>query len=183
MRVFLIIVFLGSSILCGQAQSPADGHVDPHAYINTYLHFAYAWPPILQPQDPALLHLAPHSNPNEALLFSARQGNEPYGVIVLSEKLNTPWHNFAGFKDGPDFLRRIPVGWPPEARFKILASKHVTTPGGLVVDEMDYTVSGEFDSGITIQIGDYIVVFKCNSASLGDLDMMTKSILAIRRTK
>jgi len=183
MRVFLLIVFLRSAILCGQAQSPADGRVDAHAYVNTYLHFTYTWPTILQPQDPTLLHLAPHSNPNETLLFSARQGNEPYGVIVLSEKLNTPWHNFAGFKDGPDFLRRIPIGWPPEAHFKILASRHVITPNGLSVDEMDYTVSSEFDSGITIQIGDYIVVFKCNAASLGGLDTMTKSILAIRRTK
>lgn len=181
MRVSLLIVFLVSSILGGGAQSPADGRVEAHAYVNSYLHFTYAWPPILQPQDPALLHLGPHPNPNEALLFAARQGSEPYGIVVLSEKLNAPWHNFAGFKDGPDFLRRIPIGQAPEDHFKVLASKHVTTPDGLSVDELDYAIAGEFASGVTVRIGDYIVVFKCNAASLQDLDRMTKSILAIRR--
>ena len=48
---------------------------------------------------------------------------------------------------------------------------------------MDYAVSGEFDSGIAIQFGDYIVVFKCNAASLADLDAMTKSIMATHRSK
>jgi len=182
MRVYLLIVFLVSSFLCGQAQSPADGRVEAHSYVNTYLHFTYTWPSILQPQDPALLHVGPHSNPNENLLFAARQGSEPYGVVVLSEKLNAPWHDFAGFKDGPDFLRRIPVGQAPEDRFKVLASKHATTPDGLSVDELDYAVAGEFASGITVRIGDYIVVFKCNAASLEDLERMNKSILAIRRS-
>jgi hypothetical protein len=83
----------------------------------------------------------------------------------------------------PDFIRRIPVGWPPEAHFQILASKHVITPDGLSADEMDYKASGEFDSGIAIRLGDYIVVFKCNTDSLEDLNTMTKSILAIRRIK
>lgn len=183
MRAFLLTLFLTSSVLCGEGQSPADGRIDAHAYVNTYLHFTYAWPSILQPQDPASLHFGPHPNPNEAVLFAARQGNEPYGVLVLSEKLNTPWHNFAGFKDGPDLLRRIPVGQPPEAHFKILASKHATTPDGLSVDELDYTVSGEFGSGITIRFGDYIALFKCEAASLEDLDKMTQSVLAVRRVK
>ena len=120
-----------------------------------------------------------HPNPNESLLFAARRGNEPYGVVVLSEKLHTPWHNFAGFKDGPDFLRRIPTGWPPEAHFKILSSRHSITPAGFLVDELDYSVNGEYDSGITVQTGDYIVVFKCNAKSAADLAMMTSSALAI----
>ena len=183
MRVYLLIVFLASFIFPGQAQSPAAGHVEAHSYVNTYLHFTYTWPSILQPQDPALLHFGPHPNPNEAVLFAARQGNEPYGVLVLSEKLNAPWHKFAGFKDGPDLLRRIPIGQAPEAHFKILASKHTMTSDGLSVDELDYTVSGEFGSGITIRFGDYIALFKCEAASLEDLDTMTKSVLAVRRIK
>ena len=138
---------------------------------------------MLRPVDPASLTFGPHPNPNESLLFAARQGNEPYGLVIVSEKLHTPWHNFAGFSDGPDFLRRIPTGWPPEAHFKVLANRHTTTPDGLSVDEMDYIVSGEFDSGIAIQFGQYIAVFKCNAASLADLDAMTKSILATRRSK
>jgi hypothetical protein len=183
MRVYLLIVFLASSVLCGKGQSPADGRIEGHAYVNTYLHFTYTWPSILHPQDTGLLHIGPHSNPNEALLFAARQGSEPYGVVVLSEKLNTPWQNFSGFKDGPDFLRRIPIGQSPEDHFRILASKHAMTPDGLSVDELDYAIAAEFASGITVRIGDYIVVFKCNAASLEDLDTMTKSILAVRRTK
>jgi hypothetical protein len=108
------------------------------------------------------------------LLFAARQSNKPYGVIVLSERLNASWHNFTGFKDGPDFIRRIPTGWPAQANFMILASKHATTPDGFAVDEMDYTASGEYDSGIAIRLGDYIVVFKCRTASFQDLKLMNK---------
>lgn len=129
------------------------------------------------------MSLLPHPNPNESLLFAARQGNEPYGVVILCEKLHTPWHNFAGFKDGSDFLRRIPVGWPPEAHFKILSSKHAVTSGGFPVDELDYSVNGEYDSGITVQMGDYIVVFKCNAKSPADLDEMIRSALATSSNK
>lgn len=182
-RVHLLIALVASSILCGRAQSPAEGHVEAHAYVNTYFHFTYTWPSILQPQDTGSLHFGPHPNPNEAVLFAARQGSEPYGVLVLSEKLNTPWQNFAGFKDGPDLLRRIPTEMPPEAHFKILASKHGTTADGFSVDELDYTVSGEFGSGITIRLGDYIALFKCEAGSLEDLNTMTKSVLAVRRVK
>jgi hypothetical protein len=181
--VSFLATFCALAGLAATAQSPADGRVAGHSYVNSYLHFSYSWPPILQPQDLASLQLGPHPNPNESLLFAARQGNEPYGIIMLSEKLNTPWHSFAGFKDGPDFLRRIPVGQSPEDHFKILSSKHATTSGGFPVDELDYSVGGEYDSGIAVRTGDYIVVFRCNAKSLADLAVMTNSVLATRSEK
>jgi hypothetical protein len=165
------------------AQSPSDGRVVGHSYVNTYLHFKYTWPAILQPQDPATLKLGPHPNPNESVLFAAGQGNEPYGILVLAEKLNAPWHTFAGFKDGPDLLRRIPTGWPPEARFKALSSKHATTPGGFPADELDYSVNGIYVSSVTVRTGDYIVLFKCAAKSLADLAAMTNSALATASEK
>ena len=162
------------------AQSPVDGHIQGHSYVNTYLHFTYAWPSILQPRDPGSLNLGPHSNPNEWLLFSAQQGNEPYGVLMLVEKLNAHWHNFPGFRDGPDFIRRIPVGATPEEHFKILDSKHSKTAAGFAVDEMDYSANGGYHSGIAIQTGGYIIVFKCDAKSVADLATMTNSALALR---
>jgi hypothetical protein len=117
------------------------------------------------------------------VLFAAGQGNEPYGILVLAEKLNAPWHTFAGFKDGPDLLRRIPVGWPPEAHFQTLSSKHITTPGGFPADELDNLVNGVYASGLTVRTGDYIVLFKCEAKSPADLAAMTGSALATASEK
>jgi hypothetical protein len=181
---WLLVLVIGSIFVC-QAQSPADGHVEAHAYVNTYLHFTYTWPSMLHPRDVGSLQInAPTPLPGEFLLFAAQQTGKPFGIVIISEKLHVPTpHNPAGFKDGADFLNRIPIGWTPADHFKTLKTTHSTTPDGLSVDQMDYTVSDEFDSGIAIQFGDYIVVFKCNAASLADLDIMTKSILATRRSK
>jgi hypothetical protein len=180
----LLSLVIGSVSVC-QAQTPADGHVEANAYVNSYLHFTYAWPAMLEPREVGSLNIhAPNQNPGEFELFAAQQVGKPFGIIIIAEKLNVPTqHNPTDFRNGADFLRHIAPMWAPEAHFKILDNKHTTTPDGLPLDELDYSVSNEFDSGITIQIGQYLVVFKCNSASLADLDTMTKSILATRRTK
>ncbi|HWG17362.1 MAG TPA: hypothetical protein VN678_05835 [Acidobacteriaceae bacterium] len=183
MKTMSVLALLFALIRVSPAQSPKDGHIAGHSYVNTYLHFTYSWPSILQPKDPASLNFGPHPNPNEWLLFAAQQGNEPYGILMLVEKLNAPWHNFPGFKDGADFIRRVPAGATPEERFKILESKHSTTAAGLVFDEMDYISGGVYHSGIAIQTGGYIIVFKCDGKSLADLAAMTGSALATSSVK
>jgi hypothetical protein len=79
------------------AQSPTDGKVAGNQYVNSYFHISYAWPKILQPYDTGSLQL-PSQSPysNEFLLFSARQGGQPYGVVILAERLKLPDPSFEG---------------------------------------------------------------------------------------
>jgi hypothetical protein len=174
--------FLLALPLC-YAQSPADGRLEGKTYINSYLHFTYEWPGNLQPIDVHSLNIHPaHPNPNEYSLVAARQGSEPFGIVMIAEKLHFPTeHNPMGFKDGADFLDRVGQGWSPP--MKVLRRKRSTNPDGFLLDELDYIVANEYQSGITTQVGEYIVVFKYNAKSSSDLAMMTKSILAIRHSK
>jgi hypothetical protein len=167
------------------AQSPADGHLEGNTYLNSYFHFTYAWPGNLQPIDIHTLNIHPaHPNPNEYPLFAVRQGTEPFGIVMIAEKLHVPTeHNPTGFKDGADFLNRIGRVGDPSANMKVLGRKRTTNVDGLLFDEFDYIVANEYQSGVAMQIGEYIVVFKCNAKSSSDLAVMTKSILAIRHPR
>ena len=167
-----------------ESQSPADGHLEKNSYVNSYLHFTYIWPANLQPIDIGNLNIHPAKpNPNEYPLFAARQGGDPFGIVMIAEKLHAPTpHNRTGFTDGANFLSYIVPGFGPDAHVKVLASKHMANPNGFVIDELDYAVANEYDSGIAIQSGQYLVVFKCNAKSPSDLEIMTKSILATKRT-
>lgn len=101
---------------------------------------------------------------------------------MIAEKLHVPTeHDPSGFRDGADFLNRIGKGWNPP--MKVLSKKSLTNKDGFLFDELDYMVANEYQSGIAMQVGEYIVVFRCNAKSSSDLAVMTKSVLAIRRSK
>jgi hypothetical protein len=123
-----------------QAQSPTDGGIESGAYVNSYFHVAYSWPRILQPYDTKSLHLpAPSPYANEFLLFSARQGDETYGVVVLAERLNATTPHSRGIRDGADLLDRVMRGFRPEGHEQTLSRRHFTSKDGIVFDEVDYT--------------------------------------------
>jgi len=173
--VFVLSLFLVSRV---GAQSPNDGHIEGGAYVNSYFHVSYTWPKILQPYDPAALRLAPKSPyDNEFLLFSARQGDDPYGVVILAERLNFPTPHSKGIKDAADMMDRI-TRFRPDEHAVILSRKHFTSANGLVFDEVDYTQNGGYSSGIVTPVGQYLIVFKCNAKSAADLAEMTTSAAA-----
>ena len=103
--VFTLSLFLVSE---GIAQSPSDGKVIGDSYVNSYFKFSYAWPAMLKPFDIKSLNL-PQASPyaNEFMLFSARQGDEPFGVLVIAERLNAITPHSRGIRDGADFLDQI----------------------------------------------------------------------------
>jgi hypothetical protein len=173
----IITLFL---VLGVKAQSPADGHFESNAYVNTYFRVSYAWPQFLTPYDPKSLNL-PQSSPNasEFLIFSARQGHEPFGVIMFAEKLNVPTRHTSGIKSGADFLDRAIQTFDPKGNPKILSRKHVENQDGLAFDELDYMIDGEYSSGITTQVGQFLIVFKCNAKTVADLAKMTESATAL----
>lgn len=183
MRSILIAATLFSLLsLPGRAQSPADGRVQGQAYVSSYFHYSYAWPSFLQPVPTTTLHLhAAPSSRHEFLLFAARQGNEQFGVVLIAEKLHFPTRTRpGGFNDGQDFLDWV-TQWPDPTAEKILSRNRTHTPNGLTFDELDYLDHNQYTSAIATQVGQYLLVFRCNAKSKPDLEEMTKSILASRR--
>jgi hypothetical protein len=180
-RLILALLFVATSY--GIAQSPNDGKVVGNSYENSYFKFSYLCPKILLPYDTESLHL-PQSSPyaNEFLLFSARQGDEPYGIVVVAERLNAVTPHSKGIRDGVDFLDRVSK-FNPEQHAVIVSRKHFTNEAGLVIDQLDYTENGAPSSAIAAQIGKFLIVFKCNAKSAADLAEMNRSAIALRLIK
>lgn len=173
-------LFLGCSALV-YAQSPADGQIHGASYENTYFKFTYTWPRSLQPIDVSSLQLPkPPSSGNEFLLFSAREGNEPDGVVVVAERMNVPTGHSGVLKSSSDLIDRI-AHFSPEQHVTGQSRKHFTNADGLVFDELDYVEDSVPSSAIAFQIRDFLIVFKCNAKSAAELDEMNKSIAAIRK--
>jgi hypothetical protein len=180
--VFLLISLCPVAPLL-RAQSPTDGHVEGDSYVNTYFHLAYSWPKFLQAVDIKSLALSQRSpNGYEFLLFAAKQGDEPFGAIILAEKLNIPTAHSTGIKDGADFIDRIIRSFDAAGKPQILSRRHFTSPDGIRFDQLDYLIFGEHTSGVTAQTGDFLIVFKFNAKTAADLEEMTKSAIALHRT-
>jgi hypothetical protein len=178
----LAVFFLGCSALI-YAQSTADGHVVGHSYENTYFKFMYTWPKFLQPYDVNSLQFAKRSpSDNEFLLFSARQGAEPYGVVAIAERMNVPTQHNGGLKSSSDMMNLI-VHFRPEQNVTGQSLRHLTNADGLAIDELDYVENGIPSSAIVFQIKDFLIAFKCNAKSASELSEMNKSIAEIRRIK
>jgi hypothetical protein len=185
MRSAILVITLSLFLVSeAVAQSPDDGKVTGNSYVNSYFHMSYAWPKFLQPYDTSALHLPPKSPyENEFLLFSARQGEEPFGVVVLAERLNAVTPHSRGLRDGADLLDRIMKGFKPEEHEVTLSRRHFTSEEGIVFDEVDYTDLGGYESGVAAQIGQFVILFKCNAKSANDLAEMTRSASALRLVK
>jgi hypothetical protein len=165
------------------SQSPTDGQVRKTSYENTYFKFSYSWPSFLQPYDVNALQL-PKKSPlnNEFLLFSAREGGEPYGIVIVAERMNVPTQRGGGLKSNSDLMDRI-ARFPPEQHVVMQPRKHFRNPDGIAIDELDYAEDGAPSSAVVIQFGDFLIAFKCNAKSTGDIDAMNRSIAEIRRLK
>lgn len=184
MRLTIFISILSSFLISGvHAQSPTDGRIEGNAYVNSYFHFAYAWPNLLQPYDTNSLHLD-RSKPNdyEFLLFSARQGGQPHGLIMIAEKLNVRTAHSNGIRDAQDFLDRVAM-FRPEQHAIAQPRKHFRNADGFVFDELDYSENGVPSSAMVTQIGQFLIAFKCDAGSAVDLAEMTRSVAAMHRRK
>jgi hypothetical protein len=166
------------------AQSPSHGHVQGDAYVNSYFHVSYRWAKILQPYDTSSPRLPqkPPSDNYEFLLFSARQGDQPYGVILLAIKLNAQTPHSMGIKDAADLMERI-MRFRPEQHVTILSKKHLTKASGFTFDEVDYTENGGYSAAIITPVKNFLLVFKCNAQSATDLVEMATSVADLQTVK
>jgi len=133
---------------------------------------------MLHEVDPKSLALYQNTKPNdfESLLLTARQGDEPYGMVMLAEKLSAPANKIV---DGADFLRRVEGTWGDA---QSLGESHFTNDEGIVFDEVDYKVGAEYDAAVIARLGDYLIVTRCNAKSLNDLHTMIASLKAMKKT-
>ncbi len=185
MKLWLFPVFLFVFELSNfaQSQTPTDGQVRKTSYENTYFRLSYSWPSFLQPYDVSALQFPKKATSNnEFLLFSARQSDEPDGIVVVAERMNVPTQHSGGLKSSTDLMDRI-ARFRPEQHVIMQPRKHFTNADGFVIDELDYTEDGVLSSAIVIQVRDFLIAFKCNAKSAKDLDAMDRSIAEIRRLK
>jgi predicted ATP-dependent Lon-type protease len=114
------------------------------------------------------------------MLFAAREGDEPYGIVMLAERLNYPTpHLPKGIRDSTDFLDRF-MRFRPDEQVTSISKKHFTSANGLVFDEVDYMQNGGYSSGVITTIGKFLIVVKCNEKSASELAEMTQSVAAIQ---
>jgi hypothetical protein len=171
--------------LTGRAQSPTDSKLEVGTYLNSYFKLAYTWP---KDQTPTVLHLTEPEAPetefrkHEFLLFASKQGNQPYGVIMLAEPLGIGTPRMSPIRDSSDYLNRITRTWNPTGNGKVLKRSRTTNTSGLTFEEMDYTVYGEHDAALVTQIGQYLIVFKCNASSPEALAAMIRTVIATKKS-
>jgi len=183
MRKILVLCSLSAIFATALAQTPASGHIGAGSYTNNYLKFSYTWPKTLFPIDKSQLNIpTPPPGGNDYVLFSARRGDQPNGIILMALK-QTGTAQSPRFKDGSALLDQVLSHFGPDNHLKILARTHPTNPEGTVFDEVDYQANGEYAAGIVTRIGQYFVVFRINANSAADLAELTKSALAAQKLK
>jgi hypothetical protein len=163
-------------------QSPADGHLEGNTYVNTYFHFSYSWSENVKPRDPRTLNVDATPSKEEFLMFSAQEGDKPFGIVMLAQKLGPTQKNPRGIRDGNDFLNRVIGSWPPATPGKLLNRSRVIGTHGLTFDELDYIQGTDWTSAITTQIDGYLIAFRCNADNAAELAKMKASVLALRLT-
>ncbi len=165
------------------ALSPTDGHIAGKSYVNTYFHFSYSWPAAL---NPTKLPAQPAGDNSAKAyvypLFSAHQGTQPFGVVVVAEKLNVAGPHSTGLKSSSDYVNRIARSLRPgPVLSNIQQSKK--NARGMVFDELSYRMNGKPAAVIATQVGEFLIVFKCNAQSEADIAEMERSALAMRMLK
>ncbi|MGA7158946.1 MAG: hypothetical protein WBY53_19025 [Acidobacteriaceae bacterium] len=171
----LLVAVLGVASAAGQ--SAADGSIHGNVYSNRYFKISLTLPPNLHAVDLASLNVRRPPGNNEFLMLAAREGNAPAGIVLFAEKLNAGPSPVA---DGQEFLQRVRKTWDAG---QVLDSQEVKVQkGGPTFEELDYEIPKvEFDSAIVTQVGDYLLVFKCNASSREDLKKMEDVVMAMRR--
>jgi hypothetical protein len=168
---------------CAGAQSPSDGHFEGRTYINSFFHLAYELPAGFQPQALSQMNLTKRSPRGvEFFLIAARQGDDPNGIVIIAEKTRALTSDPRDFQNAADLIARVKRGFDPSLTWKPLDERHFTNGSGLVVDEFDYVIAGEYSSAFVVSLDGYLVVARCNARSAADLKAMTDSLAAMRRT-
>lgn len=180
----LALILVALLAAASSAQSPTDGHIAAKSYVNPYFHIAYTWPAILKP---TALPAAPATSGNPSAyafpLFTARQGDQPYGVVMVAEKLNVAGPHSAGIKTSADYIDRIEHTLRPGPILSNIIRSQKKNARGVIFDVLNFQQNGKPSSVIATQAGNYLIIFKCSAQSAADMVQMENSALALRNVK
>lgn len=178
----ICFALLASAAITGAAgtQSLTSGRMSGHSYVNSYFQFAYVWPANLNPAPLPGSSAANDPHAYEFLLFQARQGTQPYGVVVVAQKLSVTGPHSAAMKTSADLIDRLANSLHAGAVLTNIVKSQKKNARGMVFDELTYQVNGKPSAVLATKIGDYLIEFKFNAQSQADFRSMENSALAIR---
>lgn len=147
---------------------------------DSRFNFTLRLPVGLHSVDMSSLNIRANSTSDEFLVMTARQGNQPFGIVMLAERLNV---GRSPMGNAEDFLRKMQNTWRAGQTGQVVVGKtHWTSPEGFTFDELDYRIPGdEFDAAVVTRVGDYLLASRCNAKTEADLRAMTESIKAMRK--
>lgn len=174
------------AVLCaaaGFAQSPADGRISGRTYVNPFLHISYTWPAMLDAKplpkpDSAAESVHAYSYP----LFMAGQGSQPYGIVAAAEKLHVAGPHSTGIASAAGYIDRLAQSLHPGPMLSDFKRSKATGAAGMTFEKLSFLMQGRPSAVYATQIGQYVLVFKCNAQSAGDMAEMERSVLAVKKT-
>ncbi len=178
--IVLTVLFAAAAF----AQSPANGKINGRTYVNPTLHISYTWPAMLDAKpmpapDSAAASVHAYSYP----LFIAGQGNQPFGVVAVAEKLNVAGPHSTGITSAAGYMDRLTQSLHPGPMLSDFKRSKATGTAGVSFEKLTFLMQGKPSAVYAMQAGPYVVVFKCNAQSAADMALMEKSVLAVRKTK
>jgi len=181
-ELVLVLVAVSASVV--NAQSPTDGHTTKVSYVNSYFHFAYTWPGMLKPSPlPSAGADSANPHPYEYPLFIAREGGQPYGIVVVAQKLGVAGPHSTPLRKSGDLIDRIAHSLRSGPILSNFTRSQKKSSSGMVFDELSYLQMGKPSSVIATQVGEYLIVFKCNAGSAAESRAMEDSVLNLRLLK
>lgn len=178
-----LVLMVAAMVPCAAfALSPADGRVAGKSYVNSYFHLTYTWPAML---TPVKLPPPPPEGKStyEYMLFSAQQGKQPYGVVMVAHKLGVAGPHSAGLKSSGEMIDRLARSLRPGPVLANISRTQKKNARGEVFDILNYTMSGKPSAVMATQSGQYVIVLKCSAQSANDMAQMQKSALEMRVAK
>ena len=181
LKIFCFFLMAASACVLN-AQAPTTGHVTKVSYVNTYFNFAYTWPAMLKP-TPLPDAGASSSHAYEFPLFMAKEGDQPYGVVIVAQKLNVAGPHSTPLKTSGDLIDRISRSLLPGPILSNIKRSQKKNARGMVFDELSYLQSGKPSAVIATQVGEYLIVFKCNARSDAEIRSMEDSAVMLHMLK
>src|SRR5665213_2028459 len=158
---------LGFAVLASLAGCTRVGaqHSTGEVYRNVQFGIEMTLPSNLHQVDFSTLTLPSQATDKEVPLMAAKEGDDPYGIVVIAERLN---------------VGRVESGRDPSA---ILGRGETTNASGLVIDHLEWKEpNGQFGSAVITRVQDYLIVARCNAKSESDIKAMVDAFTSMRRT-
>lgn len=164
------------------AQSPANGKISGRTYVNASLHFSYTWPATLDAKPLPKDDVTATTHSNSYPLFIAGEGDQPYGIVAMAEKLNVASAHSPALVSAAGYVDRLTQSLHPGPMLSDFKRSKVKGASGMVFERLSFQMRGKPSEVLAVQLGGYAVVFKMNAQSAAEMAAMEKSVLETKKT-